>query len=45
VRIREMSAKMRVGPPKGPNDDKADAVGTCGVEELLVSRKKVSAGQ
>jgi uncharacterized protein len=45
VRIREMSAKMRVGPPGGPNDDKAGAVGTCGVEEFVVTRKKIPAGQ
>lgn len=45
VRIREMSAKMRVGPPKGPNDAEANAVGSCGVEELIVRRNQVPAGQ
>jgi hypothetical protein len=29
--IEEMSAKMRVGGPKGPRDAADDAPGTCGV--------------
>jgi uncharacterized protein len=45
VRIREMSAKMRVGPQKGPNDDKPGALGTCGVEEFVIERRKVPAGK
>jgi nitroimidazol reductase NimA-like FMN-containing flavoprotein (pyridoxamine 5'-phosphate oxidase superfamily) len=45
VRIREMSAKMRVGPPAGPNDARPDAIGSCGVEEFVTTRRKVPAGQ
>jgi len=45
VRVREMSAKMRVGPPAGPNDARPDAVGNCGVEEFVTTRRKVPAGQ
>jgi len=45
IRIREMSAKMRVGPPKGPNDETPGALGNCGVEELVVTRKKIAHGQ
>jgi nitroimidazol reductase NimA-like FMN-containing flavoprotein (pyridoxamine 5'-phosphate oxidase superfamily) len=45
VRIREMSAKMRVGPPGGPNDARRDAIGNCGVEEFVTTRRKVPAGQ
>lgn len=45
IRIREMSAKMRVGPPKGPNDDKPGAVGNCGVEEFVIEKKDVPAGR
>lgn len=45
VRIHDMSAKMRVGPPKGPNDDKPGAPGNCGVEEFLIERRKVPAGE
>jgi nitroimidazol reductase NimA-like FMN-containing flavoprotein (pyridoxamine 5'-phosphate oxidase superfamily) len=45
IRIREMSAKMRVGPPKGPNDDQPGALGSCGVEEFVIARRKVPAGE
>jgi len=45
VRIREMSAKMRVGPPAGPNDRNPDALGTCGVEEFVLQKKDVPAGR
>jgi len=34
VVIEEISAKMREGGPKGPQDAQADAPGTCGVVEL-----------
>lgn len=34
VVIEEMTAKMREGGPKGPQDNSADAPGTCGVVEL-----------
>ena len=45
VRIREMSAKTRVGPPKGPNDEAPTALGNCGVEDLVVTRKKIPHGE
>ena len=45
VRIREMSAKTRVGPPKGPNDAKPGAVGNCGVEDFVIEKRKVPAGE
>jgi hypothetical protein len=32
--IEEMTAKMREGGPKGPNDENDDALGTRGVVEL-----------
>lgn len=34
VIIEEISAKMREGGPKGPQDEQDDAPGTCGVTEL-----------
>ena len=34
VLIEEISAKMREGGPKGPNDAENDAPGTCGVVDL-----------
>ncbi len=34
VVIEEISAKMREGGPKGPNDSENDAPGTCGVLDL-----------
>jgi hypothetical protein len=34
VLIEEISAKMREGGPKGPNDADNDAPGTCGVVDL-----------
>lgn len=34
VTIEEISAKMREGGPKGPQDAKQDAPGTCGVMEV-----------
>ena len=40
VRIEELTAKMREGGPKGPNDVAEDALGTRGVVDL--SRKKVA---
>ncbi len=36
--IEEMSAKMRVGGPKGPHDADENASGTCGVVELRSER-------
>ena len=34
VAIEEWNAKRRIGPPTGPDDDDADALGTAGVVEL-----------
>jgi len=34
VRIEELTAKMREGGPKGPNDVAEDALGTRGVVDL-----------
>ncbi len=34
VTIEEWNAKRRIGPPTGPDDDDADALGTAGVVEL-----------
>jgi uncharacterized protein len=31
IEVEEMSAKSRSGPPKGPDDDNPDALGTAGV--------------
>jgi uncharacterized protein len=38
VVIEKMSAKMRVGGPKGPHDADETATGTCGVVELRAQR-------
>jgi len=34
IAIEEITAKMREGGPRGPNDENDDALGTCGVVEL-----------
>ncbi len=34
VAIKELSGKRRIGPPTGPDDDDADALGSAGVLDL-----------